>query len=398
MRHEMSSSYLVAATVAVSFAGGACRADIRTPVSSPPEIALRAPASAADRAAVEVKGLSADDLSRLRNARLGPDEWQSLLAITVVHSGTQDPPPVQGGYAVTDNGVEFVPLLPFDLGREYHVAFDPASLRSASLAAAKASTIISLPSEATAPTTFVTAIHPSADVVPENLLRMYIEFSGPMGNGTAREFVRLRDQAGEEVPIPFLPVDAGFWNPNHTRYALVFDPGRVKQGIRPNRELGRPLRAGRRYVLDVSAGWRDANGLPLEKAHRHEFRVGPPEGRAIMLSPWRIAAPTSGNRDPLVVSFPRPLDRGLLVLALAVETKDRRPFDGDATVEANGTRWRFTPAKLWQRGEYALVASSMLEDPAGNRIGRPFDAGPRSPEDDRTPGEYRVPFSVADAR
>jgi hypothetical protein len=52
------------------------------------------------------------------------------------------------------------------------------------------------------------------------------------------------DERGRPVDIPFLPVQADFWNADHTRYTLFFDPGRVKQGILPNEQLGRPLRAG----------------------------------------------------------------------------------------------------------------------------------------------------------
>ena len=36
--------------------------------------------------------------------------------------------------------------------------------------------------------------------------------------------------------------------------------------------------------------------------------------------------------------------------------------------------WTFTPTGAWQAGHYNLVAFAMLEDLAGNRIGRPFEA------------------------
>src|SRR5207237_2205578 len=94
-------------------------------------------------------------------------------------------------------------------------------------------------------------------------------------------FVRISDTtasgAKEEKNVDgaFLPVEANFWSRDHTRYTLFFDPGRVKEGIFPNREFGRPLRAGHRYVLEVKTNWTDANGLPLKEHYRHDLRAGP---------------------------------------------------------------------------------------------------------------------------
>ena len=66
-----------------------------------------------------------------------------------------------------------------------------------------------------------------------------------------------------------------FWNYDHRRYTLFFDPGRVKQEILPNELLGRPLTAGEPYMLVVDASWPDANGVPMKEAFRKEFTVGP---------------------------------------------------------------------------------------------------------------------------
>ncbi len=87
-------------------------------------------------------------------------------------------------------------------------------------------------------------VYPSADEWPENLLRFYIHFSGPMARETGAGWVHLMDDAGKEVTDALLPASVDFWNPDQTRYTGFFDPGRVKRGIRPNREMGRSLAAG----------------------------------------------------------------------------------------------------------------------------------------------------------
>ena len=72
------------------------------------------------------------------------------------------------------------------------------------------------------------------------------------------------------------------------------------------------------------------------------------------------------------MSFPRPLDYGLLHRALTVSLRGTR-VAGEVRLDAGETRWLFIPHERWQAGEYRLLVSSILEDVAGNRIGRPFE-------------------------
>ena len=48
------------------------------------------------------------------------------------------------------------------------------------------------------------------------------------------------------------------------------------------------------------------------------------------------------------------------------------PLD-DATVDASETRWSFRPTAPWTRDSYEIIALSILEDLAGNQIGRAFE-------------------------
>jgi hypothetical protein len=343
-----------------------------------------------------VTGLGARDLANLRDARLTAEEWQSLLKVTVGDGPALDAlPPVQGRYVVTPSAITFTPLFPFDLGRAYHVVFDPAhGPGSRSLPVVTA--VVRLPAVASTPTTSVTAVYPSSSVLPDNTLRLYVEFSAPMGSTGALDFVRLLDERGREVAIPFLPVQADFWNPAHTRYTLFFDPGRVKQGILPNEQLGRPLRAGHTYALQISADWQDAQGQPLKAPYRREFQVGQSEVQPIAPASWRVAPPAPRTRDPLVVTFPGPLDHGLLARALGVEGSGHRPIDGAISLEASDTRWVFRPAAEWAPGEYQVVALSILEDPAGNRIGRAFEVDMTRTDATAAVDAYRLPFRVVE--
>jgi hypothetical protein len=158
--------------------------------------------------------------------------------------------------------------------------------------------------------------------------------------------------------------------------------------------MGRALEPGRRYTLVVRTAWRDSHGLPLKKEFRREFRVGPADERPLTTSAWKVAAPAAGTRDSLAVTFPTPLDHGLLHRALGV-ARDGSPLPGEIAIEPGETRWLFTPRDPWREGAHQLVALSFLEDLAGNRIGRAFEVDQfertdSSPEPERITREFRV--------
>jgi hypothetical protein len=420
-RHPGAASRPLAALLLVSLfqllVAGACRG--RDASASIIQVALHPPDGGAP-ASIAVTGLGNADLASLRVRPPADPRWLSLLTVTVADPGTADVPPVQGRYRIDGSTLSFTPLYPFDPGRAYRVVLDPSQLANVSDAGSGVVTaVVRLPPAATEPSTLVTAVYPAADVVAENLLRVYIEFSAPMGSSSGLDFVRLVELSGpdgktERVdPGAFLPVEADFWSPDHMRYTLFFDPGRVKQGILPNRERGRPLVAGRRYALDIAPAWTDANGLPLKSGNRHEFRAGPAVTTGIDVSAWTILAPAAGSREPLTVRFPRPLDHGILARALGVEPTGApgtpgagpnapRPaaLAGRIDLGTDDVSWRFTPVAPWERGEYNLVARSFLEDPQGNQIGRGFEVSAGDPNGAPVPApdDVRIAFRIGGLR
>jgi hypothetical protein len=110
--------------------------------------------------------------------------------------------------------------------------------------------------------------------------------------------------------------------------------------------------------------------------------------QSLRVETWSITAPAAGTRDPLVVMFPAPLDHGLLQRALGV-SQGTTPMTGEIAIGREEREWRFTPTSNWTRGDYALIVLSILEDPMGNRIGRPFDVD-RFDQIDKTPTAERI--------
>jgi len=299
-----------------------------------------------------------------------------------------------GTHTIEARALRFTPAFPFDPGRPYSVRFDPSRVPGAPKSAPPLLATIARPAGDPTPSTVVTRVYPSGDVVPENLLRMYVEFSAPMGRRSGIEHVTLLNGSGREIPGAILPLDYEFWSPDHRRFTLFFDPGRVKDGILPNREMGRPLTGGGAMTLVISREWRDEHGRPLKDDYRRTFRVSAADTRPLDTASWKIQAPSAGGRNAVVVAFPEPLDHGLLMRALGV-TRDRAPLDGEIAVDAQETRWAFTPRDPWRAGTYELLALDILEDLAGNQIGRAFevdnfDTVDKSPD----PQTSRLPFVI----
>jgi hypothetical protein len=336
--------------------------------------------------------LSRETLGALRDGQITADQWPAILRVAVSDTA----PGMLGSYSVSDDALRFTPLYPFDAGRQYHVRFDLARVPGAS--GSETVAVVGQPAQHTTPSTIVTRVYPTGDVVPENLLRMYIEFSGPMGRPSGIEHMKLVAESGKEIPGAFLPLDYEFWSPDHTRFTAFFDPGRVKDGILPNQQMGRALRAGHPATLVISAAWKDQHGLPLKEEFRRVLRVGPAETKPLDTASWRIQPPSAaGGRDGVVVSFPRPLDHGLLLRALGV-TRDGAPVDGDIVVDNAETRWTFTPREPWRAGTYELLALDILEDVAGNQIGRAFEVDNFDTVDESpNPQRLTIPFRVEPA-
>ena len=357
---------------------------------SNPAITLTTP-SDGGAAYVEVKGLSDDALDALEDAGYSPDQWATVLRVAVA----PDAPPMLGTYEVADGSLRFIPAFPLDPGRQYEARFDLSRIPgSGESGAAPLVTTIGRPATHTEPTTVVAHVYPTGDVVPENLLRMYVEFSGPMGRKSGVEYMKVLNQDGKEIPGAILPLDYEFWSPDHKRFTIFFDPGRVKDGILPNREMGRPLTYGGGMTLVISREWRDEHGLPLKDDYRRTFTVAAADTTPLNTASWKLQAPRAGGRDSFVVTFPEPLDHGLLMRALGVR-RGGANIAGDITVDANETRWTFTPQGPWQAGDYELLALDILEDLAGNQIGRAFevdnfDTVDKSPN----PQTIRIPFTV----
>jgi hypothetical protein len=215
-------------------------------------------------------------------------------------------------------------------------------------------------------------VYPSGAILPENTLRLYVHFSGPVARGDVYRHLKLVRDDGTEVSHPFLELDEELWTADGLRLTLLFHPGRVKRGLVPREQEGPILEEGRRYTLVIDRKWEDADGRPLRAEVRKPFAAGPPDDQPVDPMNWSLMAPRGGDA-PLILRLAKPLDRALLARMVWVEDAAGNRVEGTLTVGGGERVLTFAPAKPWRRGEYKLVVDTRLEDVCGNRVGQPFE-------------------------
>ena len=312
--------------------------------------------------------MSAVSLSPAERSRLEARDPATFAEVLAVFTGKGLPargtPAIAGSYTLDAGGLHFRPLFPFVSGVRYTARLELDS------AAPLVKGFDVAPPMGEGPR--VTAVFPSDDTLPENALRVYVHFSRSMEARDAHRHVRLEHADGSVVPLAFVEVQHGLWDPRRTRLTLLFHPGRIKRGVAPGERLGPPLRAGDAYRLVVDAGLRDVSGLPLGRDFEWRFRATAADRESPHASGLRVRPPEAGTA-PLVVELPEPLDEALLHRLIWVEDAEGRAVSGTAAVSDGETRWSFRPERSWQAGRYELRVHPALEDRAGNRFDRVFD-------------------------
>lgn len=236
----------------------------------------------------------------------------------------------------------------------------------------------------------VVRIHPTAGELPANHLKFYVHFPEPMRQGEFLDHCRLSEfPSDEEVAEPFRETE--LWSDDGLRLTLWLHPGRQKEGVNLNVELGPVLEAGKTYRLTISGKWRTARGRPLGQHMMVVFRAGPRAAGQLDLAAWNLRPPRAGTREPLALSFPAPLDHALLGRMLRIFAGGEE-VRGRIEIPRGERGWRFVPEKNWEGKPHRLVVDSLLEDLAGNSFARPFEVDLRGPPPREVPREQSLAF------
>jgi hypothetical protein len=287
-----------------------------------------------------------------------------------------------GSYSLYGNTLRFKPRFPLQPGETYDAVLRFPSNTPTQSSAPAAIHTFTIQAQVKAKTARVVAVYPTSDVLPENLLKFYIEFSAPMRQGNVYKHLQLLDDAGKEIELPFLELSQELWSKDGKRLTVLFDPGRIKQGLKPREVSGPVMEAGKRYTFVIRNKWHDATGQPLNRTYRKDFKCSPPDITQPKPTNWSFSAPQRDRKLPLSITFTEPLDHALLLSSMQVNVvkNDRAnaslsitPIQGQIQIDRHETVWRFIPDKPWAPGRYTIKIANTLEDRAGNSIGRPFE-------------------------
>jgi len=310
--------------------------------------------------------------TKLLNA-VSPDSVKQTLKIEL--NGANHTA-ILGEFSISGQHVIFEPLIPFSRGLRY-VIF----LRNKPIGEIE----IPLANPAGAPT--LLSIYPSRDTLPENLLKIYLQFSNPMQEGQSEKYIVLVKNSQDTLHGIFLNLQPELWNEDRTTLTVWLDPGRIKRDLIPNKRLGNPLKKGELYKLGISSEWKDIQGRQLKQAYIKTFFVGSRDSISPDPDKWILKIPRSGAMVPLQIDLNEPLDYFLLKEAISIINEKGNSVPGMVRISDEEKKYQFIPAERWSAGNYTLRVETRLEDLAGNNINRVFD---RDLTDKRIPGSKAI--------
>jgi hypothetical protein len=89
------------------------------------------------------------------------------------------------------------------------------------------------------------------------------------------------------------------------------------------------------------------------------------------------------------------MDYALASRVIHVTTATGGRIAGTPEVDLGETRWRFQPQEPWKAGNYLVETATILEDLAGNSLGRAFEVDVFEKVEDRIVQMTRtIPFTV----
>lgn len=282
-----------------------------------------------------------------------------------------------GNYENGDREIRFSPLIPFTHGLHYGVWVRGTRAGSFEIPAVNATDRPEL-----------TAIYPTGDTLPENLLKIHLYFSRPMREGQSGKYVTLLKNGKDTVSGAFLDLQPELWNADRTMLTLWLDPGRIKRDLQPNQRLGTPMQRGSSYKIMVSQDWQDTRGAHLSKSFEKSFVTTSKDSLSPVPSRWKFGIPEKATSRHLEISFGESLDYSLLQEVFSIKNASGATINGKWSASIEETQCAFEPEHPWQPGKYVLQIENRLEDLAGNSLKRPFDRDISGKRPVRAEGRY----------
>jgi hypothetical protein len=216
-------------------------------------------------------------------------------------------------------------------------------------------------------------VFPRVDEVPENLLRIHLQFREPPDVVAFNGAVQLLGCDRSPIRDAFVHfAEGGLWEPEGRVVSLLLHPGRLKSGLAMGRRLGSILQAGCEHAVRLDLATLFETTGPAPSVFEHRFRVGPAWRDPLPMGTVGGDLPTVGSTRPLRVRFSRALDAGSAAGAFTLLNPSGAHTPIRPTFAALDRTICLKPKTRWSAGTYRLLIDQSLEDLAGNRMDEPF--------------------------
>ncbi len=273
--------------------------------------------------------------------------------------------PIVGSYEADNRSVRFIPKFSFVEGQDYVIRVQH---RSANQGVFHKLTPFKIQPKTPVVKPEVTGVYPSGNILPENVLRLYIHFSTPMKPHVAFNYIKLVDASGKVDDAAFMKFKQELWSEDRKRLTVLMDPGRIKRNVSTNLGLGPALQKGESYQLVIDGGWPTANGTKPLASFSKSFVVSEALRELPNSGNWIITAPAIRSKDTLTIKFDRPFDHQLLHKDIKVVSIAGEKIKGKSLIGHHETEWHFKPNEAWMDEQIYIVVDGELEDVAGNNF------------------------------
>jgi hypothetical protein len=312
-------------------------------------------------------------------------ENSDFTQMTVHLAGEGNNSPIFGEFYQDDRAIRFTPLIPFTRGLSYEIRYKDVSIGN-----------VSIPQLTEGDANLsVLEIYPTQDILPENQLKFFIQFSKPMREGASTANVTLLNSKLDTLKGAFLDLQPELWNEDQTLLTLWLDPGRIKRDLLPNLEMGAPLEMGKSYHLIISEQWKSKSGEKLPQSYTKDFMVIARDSISPNPTSWIVVAPKTGTIEAITIDFFEALDYSLLREVFRIRDNDGHQISGKWNIGIEEKSIRFIPENPWKKGTYILEIESRLEDLAGNNLNRLFETDLLNPSKTATESDFkRLEFEI----
>lgn len=294
---------------------------------------------------------------------------------------------VQGRFITEKDYLVFTPYFPFEKGMTYVIR-----TKNTDANGKYSYQSFELEKKEVVDKAEVISIYPSANELPENLLRFYLYFNTPMKKGQALKHIQLVDAAGNIDKHAFMEFKQELWSPDGKRLTILFDPGRIKKGVSTNIELGPALLEDKQYQLIISSAWQDVYGQELSMDKTKEFEVIKAYRQTIKVDELEIQKPEADSKEILSIHFDRIVDHALVQSMIQIKDENEKVITGYWQTSEEEKIVQFIPEEIWQKGMYLIIMDNRLEDAAGNNLNNLLDqkAGEKSSNVQKTIRRFTI--------